>query len=145
MKQDGEQEHQHVHLVVVAHPVMEQHDGALRANGFIRLSVKVSSLLVMASNLLFNLSSKASVQSLMYTLVLSKPARTLSVRSSAYIGRVTSFAFEAAPAEFLAMIEPGIFRENSSRIQQSARTNQFNKSVQNSRIKSVLFFASKSI
>jgi hypothetical protein len=58
---------------------------------------------------------------------------------------VTSFAFEAAPAEFSAMIEPGIFRENSSRIQQSARTNQFRKSVQNSRIKSVLSFASKSI
>jgi hypothetical protein len=49
----------------------------------------------------------------MYTQVLSKPARTLSARSSAYTGKVTSFAFKAAPAEFSAIIEPEIFRELS--------------------------------
>jgi hypothetical protein len=57
----------------------------------------------------------------MYTQVLSKPAWTLSGRSSAYTGRVTAFAFEAAPAEFSALIELDIFRENSSRIQQGKK------------------------
>jgi hypothetical protein len=78
----------------------------------------------MTSNLLFNLSSKASVQFLMYTQVLSKLARTLSARSSAYTGRVTSFAFEAEPPKFSAMIKPDIFRENSSRIQQGKKIQQ---------------------